>query len=362
MSRIQVPFIDLKRVSSADPAEIEAAAVRVLQSGWYVLGPECAAFEREFADSLGVEYCVGTATGTDAIEIALRALGIGPSDEVVTQANTCVPTISAIERTGAYPVICDALLDNGLMDPSSLRLALTPRTRAIVPVHLYGQCCDMGTIREVACGIPVVEDCAQAHGARHEGRAAGTIGTLGAFSFYPTKTLGALGDAGCVVTSDSDLNGRLRSLRQYGERTRYETVEPGVNSRMDELQAAILRVKLRCLGTDVDRRRAIAERYRFGLRHEHVRPLEVAEPADHGYHLFVCRTTNRQETQTMLNSRGVASMVHYPRAIHQHPAYGALGSDRGFPAAEALAASVLSLPLFPGMTDDEVDAVLVAVA
>lgn len=362
MSGVPVPFLDLKRVSGAEPAEIEAAAVRVLRSGWYVLGRECAAFEREFAESLEVEHCVGTASGTDAIELALRALGIGRGDEVVTQANTCVPTISAIERTGALPVICDALLENGLMDPWSLKATVSPRTRAIVPVHLYGQCCDMSAIGRIASdgAIPVVEDCAQAHGAFHQSRAAGTIGTLGAFSFYPTKTLGALGDAGCVVTRDPALDGRLRSLRQYGERSRYETVESGVNSRLDELQAAILRVKLRSLAADVDRRRAIASTYRAALQGDLLQPLEASDPDSHGYHLFVCRTVDRQRTQDHFTAHSVATMIHYPRAIHQHPAYRQLGQERTLSAAEALAATVLSLPLFPGMTDAEVDAVIAA--
>lgn len=358
----RVPFFDPLRSSSADPFELEAAITRTIRSGRYVLGPECRAFEAEFASWLGVKHCVGVASGTDAVELALRGLGVRDGDEIITQASTCVPTVSAIERAGARPVLCDAFADDGLMDPRSLEQAITARTRAIVAVHLYGQCCDMASIGSIAAsaGVPVIEDCAHAHGARIDVGRAGTLGTLGAFSFYPTKNLGALGDAGAVVCQDAHLADRLRSLRQYGERGRRESVTTGINSRLDELQAAVLRVKLRALEADIAQRRRIAVRYRAGISGEHLCPLREVHAGGHSYHLFVCHARDRTATSSRFSQRGVQTMVHYPRAIHQHPAYGELGRARPLPGAEELTRSVISLPLYPGLTDDEVELVIAA--
>jgi dTDP-4-amino-4,6-dideoxygalactose transaminase len=358
----RVQFFDPMRSSSADSSELEATMVRTLRSGWYILGPECQAFEAEFASWLGVEHCVGVASGTDAVELALRVLGVRAGDEVITQASTCVPTVSAIERSGARPVLCDAFAADGLMDPGSLEQAISARTRAIVAVHLYGQCCDMETIGDIAAsaGVPVIEDCAQAHGARHGKGRAGTLGALGAFSFYPTKNLGALGDAGAVVCNDDQLADRVRSLRQYGEHERRESVTRGINSRLDELQAAILRVKLRTLEADLAQRRRIAARYREGISGEHLLPLREVHPGGHAYHLFVCHARDRTTTESRFAQQGVQTMIHYPRAVHQHPAYVALGRDRQLHGSEELARSVISLPLYPGMTDQEVELVIAA--
>jgi dTDP-4-amino-4,6-dideoxygalactose transaminase len=338
--------------------DLDAAVARVLDSGWFVLGGEGTAFEAEFAQALGAEHAVGVASGTDAIELTLRAMGVGPRDEVVTQANTCVPTVAAIERAGATPVLCDVEPEAGTIDPASLQAAITARTRAVVPVHLYGQVGDLGGVL-AACGpqgIAVLEDCAQAHGATYNGRPAGTIGAAGAFSFYPTKNLGALGDGGAVVTNDDALAERLRLLRQYGQADRYDHVAHGVNSRLDEVQAALLRAKLPHLVAGNARRNAIAARYAEALADGPVRPLRRLEGRDHAFHLYVVLAPDRAAFQAALADRGVATLVHYPRAIHNHAPYAALG--RGpvpLSVSEDLADRVVSLPLYPELTDAEVE-------
>jgi dTDP-3-amino-3,4,6-trideoxy-alpha-D-glucose transaminase len=349
---MRVPFADLRRETAAVRDELDAAAARVLDRGWYVLGAEGEEFEAEFAAWLGARHCAGVANGTDAIELAVRALGIGPGAEVVTQANTCVPTVAGIERTGARVVLCDVEPDAGTIDLTSAQAAMSERTKAIVAVHLYGQMGDVAPL--VGLGVPVIEDCAQAHGARHDDHPAGTIGVLGAFSFYPTKNLGALGDAGAVVTNEPALDEQVRLLRQYGQATRYEHVAEGVNSRLDELQAAFLRVKLAALDADNDRRREIAAVYDEALgTSARLTPLAALPGRVHARHLYVARAADRAAVQEELDARGIQTLVHYPRAIHQHPPY----ADRArvpLSNAEALAASVLSLPLHPRMTDDEV--------
>jgi dTDP-3-amino-3,4,6-trideoxy-alpha-D-glucose transaminase len=354
---MQVPFADLSRPTARLRAELDAAIGRVLDHAWFVLGEEGAAFEREYAAAIGAKHAVGVASGTDAIELALRALGVGPGDEVVTQANTCIPTVSAIERTGARPVLCDVEPEAGTMSIASLELALTDASRAIVPVHLYGQCANMDAVRSVAARrrIPVVEDCAQAHLAMFGGKAAGTLGHLGAFSFYPTKNLGAAGDGGAVVTSDQALAERLRRLRQYGQSGRYDHIERGVNSRLDEVQAAILRAKLPSLQTDNARRGEIAAVYDEALADTALRPLARLPGRTHAFHLYVIRARERDRVQRELTDRGVSTLIHYPRPVHGHPGYADLGSTGvGLRNSEQLAREVLSLPIFPDLTDNEV--------
>ncbi|HEX7300687.1 MAG TPA: DegT/DnrJ/EryC1/StrS family aminotransferase [Solirubrobacteraceae bacterium] len=355
---MEVPFADLGRATARVRPALDAAAARVFDSGWFVLGREGEAFEEEFAQAIGSRHAVAVASGTDAIELALRALGIGPGDEVVTQANTCVPTVAAIERAGATPVLCDVEPDAATIDPDSLRGAITPRTRAIVPVHLYGQVGDLDAVLALAAehGIAVVEDCAQAHGAALAGRAAGTTGLLGAFSFYPTKNLGALGDGGAVVTGDEALAEHLRLLRQYGQADRYHHVQHGVNSRLDELQAALLRAKLAHLPADNARRNAIAARYDEALADGPVRPLARLADRDHAFHLYVVIAPDRQALQSALERHGIATLVHYPRPVHGHPPYAALGEGPvSLATSERLAAGVVSLPMYPELTDAEVD-------
>jgi dTDP-4-amino-4,6-dideoxygalactose transaminase len=248
-------------------------------------------------------------------------LGIGPGDEVVTQANTCVPTVAAIERAGATPVLCDVEAEAGTMDPSSLAQALTDKTRAVIPVHLYGQCADTDAIVDLcgARGIDVVEDCAQAAGAQLRGRSAGSIGTLGCFSFYPTKNLAALGDGGAIVTGDEELAERLRRLRQYGQSNRYEHVEAGVNSRLDELQAAVLRSRLPYLESGNRRRNDVAAAYTAALSESPVRPLAQLPERTHAFHLFVVEAPDRDALQAHLVGAGVETLVHYPTPVHRHP-------------------------------------------
>jgi dTDP-4-amino-4,6-dideoxygalactose transaminase len=359
----RIAFNDLRRAVEADRNGHDAAIARVLDSGWYVLGQEGRAFEEEFAQTVcGGGFAAGVASGTDAIELALRALGVGPGDEVVTQANTCVPTIAGIERTGATPVLCDVEPDAATMDPASLARALTPATRAVIPVHLYGQCADVDAIRDVAGDIPIVEDCAQAHGAALRDRPAGTMGDLAAFSFYPTKNLGALGDGGAVTSADPELIERVRLVRVYGQTERYLHVEHGVNSRLDELQAAILRVRLARLAADNARRRAIAAVYDAALAPTAARPLAKLDERVHAYHLYVIRVADRDRFQAAMEEAGVQTLIHYPRPIHGHPPYAALGDGIDLSVSERLAGEIVSLPIYPELTDAEVERVADAVA
>jgi dTDP-3-amino-3,4,6-trideoxy-alpha-D-glucose transaminase len=358
----EIRFADLSRGLASRRSELEAAIAEVLDSGRLILGEQCQAFEREFAAACGVRHAIGVASGTDAIELALRAVEIGPGDEVVTQANTCVPTVAAIARAGATPVLCDVELEGGTMDPQSLREALSDRTRAIVPVHLYGQCANMDALLEIARerGVAILEDCAQAHGALFRHRHAGSFGTIGCFSFYPTKNLAALGDAGALVTNDERLADRLRLIRQYGQTDRYHHVMAGVNSRLDELQAAVLRVKLPHLERANARRASIAATYSAALENTPVRPLELFEGRRHAFHLFVTRAPERVAFQRELRERGVGTLIHYPTPVHGHPPYRSLGGRVPLANSERLAREVVSLPLYPELTDVEVETVATA--
>jgi dTDP-4-amino-4,6-dideoxygalactose transaminase len=359
-----VQFLDLGRVTAALRPEIDRAIADVVDSGRYVLGDAVRDFEQAFGDMLGA-HAVGVASGTDAIEIALRALGIGAGAEVVTQANTCPPTVAAIARTGAVPVLCDVELDSGRIDPESLAAAIGPRTRAVVPVHLYGQPVDMAAIADVAeaHGVAIVEDCAQAHAAAFDGRPVGTIGAAGCFSFYPTKNLGALGDGGMVVTTDSALADAMIDLRQYGAFGTAVACGVGINSRLDEIQAAVLGAKLPTLDAWTRRRLAIAERYRAALDGSSLEALAVDGRARHVHHLFVVRTAARDRVRQDLLARGIETLIHYPTPIHRLPAYAsAVRTPVPLGRAEQLAAQVLSLPLYPQMSDGEVDAVAEAIA
>jgi dTDP-4-amino-4,6-dideoxygalactose transaminase len=355
-----IPFNDLARGVAEHRAELDAAVARVLDSGRYVLGGEGNAFEKEFAAACGAAHAVGVGSGTDAIELALRVLGIGSGDEVVTQANTCVPTVAAIERAGATPVLCDVGAEAGTIDPASLAGALSEKTRAVVPVHLYGQCADTDAIVALCAerGIEVVEDCAQAAGAELRGRPAGTIGRLGCFSFYPTKNLAALGDGGAVVTNDEVLAERLRLVRQYGQSDRYRHVAEGVNSRLDELQAAVLRTRLPHLPRWNQRRAAIAAAYTEALRDTPVRPLAQLEERRHVFHLFVVDAPDRDALSAHLDEAAIHTLIHYPTPIHRHPPYRRL-ADGPVPLAvsERFCERILSLPMYPELREDEVERV-----
>jgi dTDP-4-amino-4,6-dideoxygalactose transaminase len=359
-----IPLVDLHCQLAAIRPEIEAAVTRVLERGWFILGEEVVAFEQEFATYCGVRYAIGVGSGTEALHLALRAVGVGPGDEVITVANAGVPGVVAIEAAGGRPVFVDVYPATMNLDPARLSAAISPRSRAILPVHLYGRPADMDPIMEIARrhDLAVVEDCAQAHGASYRGRKVGSLGHVACFSFYPTKNLGAYGDGGAVVTDDPALADRLRLLRQYGWREQYRSEVRGVNSRLDELQAAILRVKLRHLDAWNARRRALAARYRELLAgSDLVLPAELPDGV-HVYHLFIVQTPQRDELRDHLRRAGIGTGIHYPIPAHLQAAYRDLGGQPGqLPVTERLAREVLSLPLFPELTDAEVEQVVEAI-
>lgn len=356
---MNVGFCDLARQTALLRPELDLALHRVLTGGTYIGGAEVEAFEREFAAFCGAGYAVGVNSGTDALELALRALDLGSGDEVVTVANTCLPTVAAIAATGATPVLADACPQTMTLDPARLEEVCGPRTRALVPVHLYGRCCDMRPILAFARerNLLVVEDVAQAHGARRDSRRTGTFGDAAAFSFYPTKNLGALGDAGAVVTSNRGVAERVRRLRAYGDGGR-GAVERGRNSRLDPLQAAVLRAKLPLLDRWNARRKELAERYDEGLAGLPVTLPAAAGAGEHVHHLYVARTSRRESLRGRLARRGVGTLVHYERPVHRHPAYRSLDRPGGLRVCERLCAEVLSLPLYPELRDEEVEFVI----
>lgn len=352
---MRIEFNDLKPQHRQLREEIRAAVERVLDDGWFVLGKQGEAFEREFADYCGVAHCVGVGSGTEAIHLALLACGVQPGDDVLTVSLTAVPTCSAITFAGARPVFVEIDHRTFTMDPIDLESRITPRTKAILPVHLYGHVADMDPILEIGRrhGIPVIEDACQAHGAEYRGRRTGSLGAMAAFSFYPTKNLGACGDGGAVTTDDPELADRLRLLRNYGQRKRYYHESKGFNSRLDEMQAAILRVKLRHLNQWNEMRRAKARLYGSLLKGV-VCPME-AEYAHHIYHLYVVRSPRRDGLQRHLAERGVGSLIHYPVPVHLQEAYLDLGHSRGhLPATEQCADEILSLPLYPELPDEQI--------
>jgi dTDP-3-amino-3,4,6-trideoxy-alpha-D-glucose transaminase len=362
---LRVAFLDLGRQVAVMRGELEAAIARVLASGRFLLGEEGDTLEREFAAACGAAHAVGVASGTDAVELALRAVGVQPGDEVVTQANTCVPTVIGIVRAGGRPVLCDSDPKSGAIDLASLEAALGERTRAVVPVHLYGQCADTEAIVGLCepRGIAVVEDCAQAHAATLRGRGAGTIGAAGAFSFYPTKNLGALGDAGAVITGDTEVAERVRLLRHYGQADRDRHERFGVNSRLDEIQAAVLRAKLPLLEGWTERRREIASIYSAALRDGPVEPLVELPGRRLVFHLFVVRAPDRERLRADMSDSGIDTLIHYPLPIHRQPVFAELsGGPVSLWGAEQLGKSVLSLPLYPELTEEEINAVAAAAA
>ena len=357
-----IPFNQLKPLHDSLAGEIAAAMQRVADSGWYILGPEVEAFEREFAAYHGVGHAVGVASGTDAIELALRAADIGAGDEVITVAHTALATVTAIERAGATPALVDIEPRSFTMDPGSAENAITERTRAILPVHLYGQPADMKALEAIAekHDLLLIEDCAQAHGAMHEGRLVGAIGQMGAFSFYPTKNMGAYGDGGAVVTDNAGLAEKLRQLRNYGQTSRYHHATRGVNSRLDEMQAAILRVKLRHLEAHNKRRREIAALYDANLRGV-TTPWSAAERR-HVYHLYVIRDGERDRLMADLSERDIGALIHYPVPAHLQESHRDLGMRLGrLPHTEKAAREILSLPLYIGLSDAEVLEVCAAI-
>ena len=355
-----LPLSDLRRHNQSCMADVEQAASRVLHSGWYVLGSEVTTFERQFAHHCGVSHCIGVANGSEALELALRAVGAGPGAEVLTVANAGGYSTCAILNAGATPSYVDVEVDAHTMDPGAARTAVGPRTAAIIVTHLYGRLADVGALSAVArdAGVPMIEDCAQAHGAVRHGKRAGSFGAVGCFSFYPTKNLGALGDGGAVVTDDTDLADRLRQLRQYGWKSKYTvTLGGGRNSRLDEMQAAILRAKLPHLDEWNARRRAIANAYVKHIAHPDITlpaPLDESSVA----HLFVIRTPVRDSLRAHLLANGVETAIHYPVPDHLQPAYSGVCRDAHLAVTEKLAGEVVTLPCFAEMTDEEVSTVI----
>lgn len=360
-----IPFVDLKAAYYRLRPEIDAAVAATLEGGWYILGEQVRAFEEEFAAWLSLGPAIGVASGTDAVLLALRACGVALGDEVITVSHTAVATVAAIELCGAIPRLVDVEPGTLTMDPEKLRAAVTARTKAVVPVHLYGGPVRMDDILTIAGdhGLAVIEDCAQAHGARYGDRMVGTMGDAAAFSFYPTKNLGAMGDGGAVTTSRADVAERLHLLRQYGWRERYVSDIPGYNSRLDELQAAILRVRLRHLDEENEARRRLAAVYDIHLADLPVmRP--VARPGDrHVYHLYAVQSERRDELRAYLQTRKIGTAVHYPVPVHRQPAYEHLGYGPGsLPVTERAAERLLSLPMYPDLPVDAPAIVASAIA
>ena len=359
---MSIPFLDLKASHQELRDEIDSAYERVMESGSFILGSELAAFEAEFAAACEAEYCIGVANGLDALHLILRALDVGSGDEVIVPTNTYIATWLAVSYAGALPIPVEPDEATHNLDPLRLEAAITPRTKAIIAVHLYGQPADMDAISLIAAryGIKVIEDASQAHGARYKGRRVGSLADAATFSFYPGKNLGALGDAGAVVLNDAQIADKLNVLRNYGSRVKYQHACKGFNSRLDELQAAVLRVKLRRLEEWNERRKRAARYYlqtlagvpNLGL------PL-VPEFADPVWHLFVVRHPRRDALQQHLTDCGVSTLIHYPLPPHLQPAYATLGYTRGrFPLAESAASEVLSLPMGPHLSAEEMSYVV----
>jgi len=358
---MSVPFLDLAAPYAELREELDAAYRRVMASGWYILGKEVAAFEEEFAAYCGARHCIGVGNGLDALHLILRGYGIGPGDEVIVPSNTYIATWLAVTHAGATPVPVEPDEATYNLDPTRIEAALTSRTRAIMPVHLYGQPADMDAIIGVAArhGLKVIEDAAQAHGARYRGRRCGALGDAAGFSFYPGKNLGAIGDGGAVTTDDDALADRVRMLRNYGSSRKYVNDLAGFNSRLDELQAALLRVKLARLDEWNDRRRAVAATYQTTLAGTDLTPPMVPDWADPVWHIFVLRSADRAALTAHLDRNGIGWLIHYPIPSHLQGAYHGLGYGAGdFPVAERLSAELLSLPIGPHLHRRDMEQVI----
>ena len=360
----RIPLVDLRAQYERIKPEIDAALRRVIEGTAFILGPEVAAFEDAFARYVGAGGAVGVASGSAALHLALRACGVGPGDEVITTAHTFIATVEAIVQTGARPVFVDIDPRTYTIDPNQVERAVTPRTKAILPVHLYGHPADMDALRAIAArhALRLVEDAAQAHGARYRQEGCGTLGDLACFSFYPGKNLGAFGDAGAVTGTDDALLQRVRLLRDHGRTSKYEHQEIGFGERLDALQAAVLHAKLVHLEAWTEARREHAQRYNALLADADVVTPYEAPSARHVYHLYVIRTARREALHAHLHSRGIGAGIHYPLPIHRQPAYRKLGyGDLSLPITEEVAREVVSLPLYPELDAEQVRAVATAV-
>jgi len=355
---MKVPFVDLKRQYNLIKEEIESKVKEVLESGQYILGKEVESFEKEFAKYCKVRYAVGVASGTDALVISLKALGIRPSDEVITVPNTFIATVDAIVRNCAKPVFVDIDPETYNIDVTKIKEKITENTKAIIPVHLYGQPADMDPIRDIAeeNNLFVIEDACQSHGAEYKGKKTGSLGDVACFSFYPTKNLGAYGDGGIIVTNNEELAEKIRMIRNYGQSKKYHHDFIGHNSRLDEIQAAILRVKLKYLDEWNQKRRRNAKKYNEFLEElEDIKTPIEKNFAKHVYHLYVIKCKNRDGLKEYLESKGILTGLHYPVPIHFQKAYTWLGyAENSFPVAEKTAREILSLPMFPELTEEEI--------
>lgn len=358
-----IPFVDLRAQHGALAAELQAAFQRVTERGWFVLGDELEHFEEEFASLCTTRHCVGVGNGFDALWLTLEACGVGPGDEVIVPSHTFFATVAAVSRVGATPVFVDVDAHSARLSPDRLAEAVTPATKAVIPVHLYGGCADMESITDIATehGLVVIEDAAQAHGADHRGRIAGSMGRAGCFSFYPTKNLGACGDGGAITTDDDQLAERLRVLRNYGQDRKYHHVEAGVNTRLDELQAAVLRVKLPHLSDWNAARRRHASAYGELLAGAPVDCLTRPDESGAVFHVFVIRMPDRDALLAHLSRHGVRVQIHYPVPVHLQPPYGGASYRQSLPVTEALAKEVLSLPMYPELDESQVELVCDAI-
>jgi dTDP-4-amino-4,6-dideoxygalactose transaminase len=359
----KIEFVDLRRQYRNLKPEIDAAVLHALGRGDYILGEDTREFEKEFASFVGANHCVGVSDGTDALHLALLALGIGPGDEVIVPANTFIATVFAVSSAGARPVLVDCEPDYFSIDVSAVRKAITPRTKALIPVHLYGHPADMDPLLEIAKDrkLFVVEDAAQAHGASYRGRACGTMGAIGCFSFYPGKNLGAYGDGGAIVTQDWPLAERVSLLRNWGAKEKYVHSVKGFNARLDTVQAAILRVKLKHLAAWNEQRRKAAKRYNELLGGSRLQLPKVAPWANPVWHLYVVQSPDRSRLQRAFDAANISCGIHYPVPVHLQEAYRDLGYKRGdFPVTESLAEEILSLPMFPEITEEELSRVAAA--
>lgn len=350
-----VPFLDLNKLCQSIRDELDEAYCRVMDSGYYIMGPELGAFEAEFARYCEVKHCIGVGSGLEAIHLLLRAYGVGPGDEVIVPSNTFIATWLAVSQCGATPVPVEPSMETHNIDPDLIEKAITSRTRAIIPVHLYGQTADMTPINELAArrGLVVIEDAAQAQGARYNGRRAGSLGHAAATSFYPGKNLGAMGDGGAVLTSDEAIAEKVKHLRNYGSKVKYQHDLAGYNSRLDEMQAAFLRVKLGVLDKWNTRRREIGKQYSNLLADSGLGLPFVPEFAEPVWHLYVVRSKQREALRKRLERYGISTVIHYPTPPHLQGCYRALGLG-GLPVAELLASEVLSLPMSPMLVDEEI--------
>jgi dTDP-4-amino-4,6-dideoxygalactose transaminase len=366
---MKIPFGDLSRQYEQYKDEIDAVVQGVLKKGNFILGENVSLFEEEFSAYCGCSYGIGVGSGTEALHLALLACGVGQNDEVITVSNTAVPTVSAIRFAGANPVFVDIEEATYNINPELIKQKITSKTKAIIPVHLYGNPCNMDRICEIAAshGLKVIEDCAQSHGALFNGKKAGSFGDAGCFSFYPSKNLGAFGDGGMVVTNSEEINRSMRLLRNYGQENRYFSITEGFNSRLDEIQAAILRFKFKLLDGWNERRTNIANLYNKAFSNTEIicRPVnkDLADglpgPLKHAYHLYVIRVKNRQDFMDYMDTKGIKTLIHYPYPIHLQKAYTGLGFESGsLPVTEKLASEIVSLPIYPELKDSEADYII----